>query len=78
MNNPVLENLKTRRSIRKYLPRQVEPEKLALVWTNDAAEMKSYTFADMRDYHRCAGSPIGSKAGKAQRQGDEQQFQSLL
>ena len=31
MNNPVLENLKTRRSIRKYLPRQVEPEKLDLI-----------------------------------------------
>ena len=31
MTNPVLENLKTRRAIRKYLPRQVEPEKLDLI-----------------------------------------------
>lgn len=31
MTNPVLENLKTRRSVRKYLPRQVEREKLDLV-----------------------------------------------
>lgn len=26
---------------------RVEPEKLALLWTNDAAEMKSYTFSDV-------------------------------
>ena len=31
MSNPVLENLKTRRAIRKYLPRQVEQEKLDLI-----------------------------------------------
>ena len=31
MTNPGLENLKTRRAIRKYLPRQVEPEKLDLI-----------------------------------------------
>ena len=26
---------------------RAEPEKLALLWTNDAAEMKSYTFSDV-------------------------------
>ena len=31
MTNPVLENMKTRRSIRSYLPRQVEAEKLDLI-----------------------------------------------
>ncbi|GHV73197.1 acetyl-CoA synthetase [Spirochaetia bacterium] len=27
---------------------RIKPDKLALVWTNDAAEMKSYTFGDMK------------------------------
>ena len=31
MTNPILENLKTRRSVRKYLPKQVEQEKLDLI-----------------------------------------------
>ena len=31
MTNPVLENLKSRRAVRKYLPKQVEQEKLDLI-----------------------------------------------
>ena len=56
MTNPVLENLKTRRAIRKYLPRQVEPEKLDLIL--EGGYLCAYRNGDaVSGYHRCAGIP---------------------
>ena len=54
MTNPVLENLKTRRSVRKYLPRQVEPEKLDLIleagtWAPTGMGMQSPVIIAVQD-----------------------------
>ena len=40
---------------------RVEPDKLALVWTNDEGDVKEYTFADVKRYSDMAANFFRSK-----------------
>lgn len=44
----------------------IEPEKLALVWTNDAGDMARYTFKDVRQQQQGCQLPArkGNKEGR--------------